>query len=506
MGSISQGQRLKTRDVAIIGAGPSGLAMAKYLLAEGAFSRVVIYEQRGTVGGIWNHTPLPAGKPPRSAVPQIDPHAKYEELLTPLYDRLEVNIPKQMMGYSDHKWPSDVQLFPTHAQTLNYLKGYSKDIQHLIRFNTTVVDVKQLDGVKWDVETRNTNVQASEISGQTSIETFDAVCVASGHFHVPYIPSVPGIELFDCDHPGVVTHAKYFRAPESFTDKKVVVVGNSASGIDIGNQASEYAQLPVIYSQRSESFLEPGASPDRREKPAIVEFITDRRAVRFSDGSEEADVDAVVYCTGYFYAFPFLKSLQNDPQPLITSGEFVNGLYQHIFLHTAPSLAFLCLNQRIIPFQAAEAQAAVVAAVWSGRLNLPSDKDMQDWLAQLVEASQQAAAEEGRPEEWGRKVHVLGNLRDADYINLLHDWAASAEQPLMKAREVSTDGNDDEKKIFSKEPPYWGEREYWLRARVPAVKKAFAACGRDRNEVRTIEELGFDYEAWKREQPQDGAK
>jgi cation diffusion facilitator CzcD-associated flavoprotein CzcO len=37
---------LQVKRVAIIGAGPSGLAVAKYLLAENAFDKIDIYEQQ----------------------------------------------------------------------------------------------------------------------------------------------------------------------------------------------------------------------------------------------------------------------------------------------------------------------------------------------------------------------------------------------------------------------------------------------------------------------------
>ena len=36
-------------------------------------------------------------------------------------------------------------------------------------------------------------------------------------------------------------------------------------------------------------------------------------------------------------------------------------------------------NQKIIPFPLAEAQSAVIARVWSGRLTLPSPRAMAEW-------------------------------------------------------------------------------------------------------------------------------
>jgi len=55
-----------------------------------------------------------------------------------------------------------------------------------------------------------------------------------------------------------------------------------------------------------------------------------------------------------------------------------------------------------------------------------------------------------------------------------------------------------------KEPPYWGEKEYWTRERFPAIKKAFQALGEDRHKIRSLREVGFDFEEWKREKESEG--
>ena len=58
------------------------------------------------------------------------------------------------------------------------------------------------------------------------------------------------------------------------------------------------------------------------------------------DGREIPAVDAVLYCTGYQYAYPFLEGTG-----LVTSHDMrVDPLWQHIFLPAvAPSLAFVGL-------------------------------------------------------------------------------------------------------------------------------------------------------------------
>lgn len=403
--------------------------------------------------------------------------------MTPLYDHLETNIPRGLMEFSDLDWDDDCQLFPEHRKVLEYIERYAEDVRHLIRFRTQVLDVSLTTDGRWTVET-----QSFDPDGEVRAEqqVFDAVVVASGHFDVPYIPDVMGIQSWNKAYPGAILHSKFYRNPDQYAGKKVVVVGNSASGVDIGAHIQETCQWPLLVSQKSESFLLSVQSPSKTEKPPIAEYIIQDRSVRFDDGTVEKDIDAVLYCTGYFYSFPFLDSL--DP-PVITTGERVENLYRHIFYRPRPTLAFPVLNQKIIPFPLAEAQSAVIARVWSGRLPLPLDEEMKIWEEQTI-------AEMGD----GRNFHVLKFPDDADYINMCYGWAISADGEGMTAHEFINGTLDREK---GKEPPYWGEKEYWTRERFPAIKKAFQDYGEARHDKRTVEDVGFDFEQWKKKNKDD---
>jgi len=487
--------------------------LARYLLAEHAFSRITIYEQRSNVGGIWNYVPCPGGAPKDLAVPQTDCHAPKDEpiwdhsnagkvmdgksreeaaFMTPMYDRLETNIPRGLMGFSDLEWPGDCQLFPQHEKVLQYIERYAGDVRRLIQFNVQVLDVRLASDERWIVKTQTVK---NGMQSDPHEEHFDAVVVASGHFDIPYIPSVPGIEQWSQAYPGVVSHSKFYRKPENYAGQKVIVVGNSASGIDIGAQIQTVCKWPLLQSQKSESFLLSDPSPSKQDKPPIAEYMIDNRSVRFEDGTVETDVDAVLYCTGYFYSFPFLTSLE---PPLVTSGERVENLYQHVFYRPHPTLSFLVLNQKIIPFPLAEAQAAVIARVYSGRLPLPSEQEMQAWEDRVAE-------EMGA----GREFHVLKFPMDADYINFCHDWAMNANGEKTSASEVNgyTNGRSaSDRAVIGKTPPYWGEKEYWARERFPAIKKAFQDFGEERHSKRTLEDVGFSFERWKEEKAEEGKR
>lgn len=50
-------------------------------------------------------------------------------------------------------------------------------------------------------------------------ETFDALLVASGHYSVPWIPAIDGLEQFEKSRPGSVIHSKHFRGRDLYKNK-----------------------------------------------------------------------------------------------------------------------------------------------------------------------------------------------------------------------------------------------------------------------------------------------
>lgn len=462
---------------------------SRYLLAEKCFSKIDIFEQRCSVGGVWNYSPASDKKQLRDEIPQTNPHQPLDEpiwhnvtgkgareanFVSPLYDNLETNIPNFLMQFSDKPFPKESQLFPKHETVIQYLEEYSTAIRDLIQFQVQVVDVRLADASRgtWSITTK-----ALE-TGMENTETYDAVVVATGHYNVPYVPSIPGISAWKEAYPGALSHSKSYNSPETYRDKKVIVVGNSASGVDIGMQLSTVCRKPLISSSRSESLFLPEPNPDKLECPEIVEFLSPEdndRAVRFSNGHIEEKVDAILFCTGYFYSYPFLSPL--DP-PIVKDGSRTLHIYQHIFYIEQPTIVFPVLNHKVIPFPMAENQAAVIARVWSGRLVLPSKQKMYNWEDALVETRGP-----------GKAFLVMPFPMDADYLNSLYDWASGAMQPPEP-----TSGNTGKLGVR------WGEMERWARERFPLIKKAFAKRGDARHSIRAIEELGFDFNAWKKEQ------
>ena len=304
--------------------------------------------------------------------------------VSPMYDQLETNIPHSLMAYSDDPSLAEDQLFPNRKAVLRYLNKYASSVKHLIKFETQVTEVQVLNGTSnaWQVSSRELT------SGQTSVQLYDAVIAASGHYAVPYVPDIKGVKEWNEAYPRRITHSKFYRRPDNFKGMKTVLIGKSASGLDISNQISPFCRPPLLISQRSISSVSDYREGGRFiDVPEIVEFLSpgssgSERAVRFADGHIEKDIDAVLFCTGYFHSYPYLSSLQ---PPLITNGERTHHLYQHIFYIPNPTLAFVGVPSKILPFRTAESQAAIIASLWRGRLQLPSKAVMCSWEESRIE-------------------------------------------------------------------------------------------------------------------------
>ena len=274
-------------------------------MAEKVFDRIDIWEQRDRVGGVWNLSdptrtkwiPIPQTNPrygQQSVGKSSDTTALEDslELESPLYDYLETNIPKSMMQYSEKPFADDDPLFPSHQRVLDYLQEYSTDVQHLIHFEHQVVNV-QRQADEWLLQVRN------DQSGSFESHTYDAVVVANGHYTIPSIPMIKGLKSWNTAYPDTVIHSKAYRKPEDFSMQKVLVIGNSASGLDIAHQVAQKARQPVVLSARSVSQLSSGTSPEWREDiNEVVEFLpssSHNRAVRCASGHIEEDIDAVIF-------------------------------------------------------------------------------------------------------------------------------------------------------------------------------------------------------------------
>lgn len=403
--------------IAIIGAGPLGLGFAKAIAAEpnskNIFKKIDVFERRPQAGGLWNHTgdksnvtfSLSESKTNKNAlkVSDNDPN------LSPMYKHTETNIIKDMMRYKDYPLPAKSNIFPSRSEVLDYLLDYQKTIPDFVnfKFNTKVSSLlKNQDNNQWELKTENSD----------KVENYDKVILAHGHFDTPFVPKAEGLLDWFKKDPTSVSHAKYYNDVSKYKNKRVLIIGNSASGIDISTQLLTVADSIVMSCVGEPMFK--GVIEDVTEQvDRVVKYdYENNRSVTTASGKVISNIDSILFCTGYLYEIPFLKSYITGPKAIITDGSNLRYLYKQLFYIPDTSLILAGLPKSIIPFPFAEAQGQYVARILSGRLQLPSTEEMYKSYQQEVESRGQ-----------GSNFHVMGHLQDAQYCNDMYKLIKGTE-------------------------------------------------------------------------------
>jgi dimethylaniline monooxygenase (N-oxide forming) len=382
-------------EVAVIGAGSSGLAVLKALRAQNI--AVVCFERGSDVGGMWRY--------------------ENDNALSGAYASLRTNVSRPRMQYPSFPMPRSYRDFPHHSEMAAYLGAYATEfgLRSLIRFGNTVERVEPGADGRWTITLAD-----------GSRRSYRAVVVAVGVFWCPRLPTYPG------RFGGTVSHSHDFRIPDPFTGRRVLVVGAGQSAAEIAVEVSGVArrtllsmrggvhviprwirrrpydgadvnplnrlpwrQLNRVYGWRVARSLGPVPPawplpaqrllesvpivssellPAVRRRDVVVKPGVDRLtgdAVRFVDGSAEP-IDDIVYATGYRISLPFLSRsvLAADGRDLplyrrIAATE-VGGLYFAGFVDAPGGL-----------LPVVETQGQWIAAVLSGGLRLPPPAQMR---------------------------------------------------------------------------------------------------------------------------------
>mmetsp|Transcript_19767 Transcript_19767/g.31396 ORF Transcript_19767/g.31396 Transcript_19767/m.31396 type:complete len:244 (-) Transcript_19767:403-1134(-) len=90
--------------------------------------------------------------------------------------------------------------------------------------------------------------------------------------------------------------------------------------------------------------------------------------------SSEEELDAIVFCTGYDYRFPFL----DDDVGVCVEGRAVTPLYRHMYYTKDPSLVFIGLPWKVAPFPLFDCQTRHAAKSLTGAIQLPDKKKMEE--------------------------------------------------------------------------------------------------------------------------------
>ena len=169
---------MSKKRVAIIGAGPSGLAQLRAFQsaqAKGAeIPEIVCFEKQDNWGGLWNYTW-------RTGVDQYG-----EPVHGSMYRYLWSNGPKEGLEFADYSFDEhfgrEIASFPPRAVLFDYIEGRVKkaDVRKYIRFSNVIRNVSYNDS------SDTFTVTAEDLPNNKQYqEEFDYVIVSSGHFSTP---------------------------------------------------------------------------------------------------------------------------------------------------------------------------------------------------------------------------------------------------------------------------------------------------------------------------------
>ncbi|CAK1359446.1 unnamed protein product [Cercospora beticola] len=441
------------RKVAVIGAGASGAATAAALHAEDGFDTIKVFERRETAGGTWIYDADPDDIPitPGALPPEIDqpisppqqfpaitaPSTQNRFEKTPIYEELTTNVPDVAMSFSD--MPFAYGPFVPHHIPRQYIENYFSwhQLDKLLHTRTTVENVLAIANDRWKLTLRKHD--AARRVDEWREEEFDAVVIANGHYAVPFVPYVPGLDDWLSRFPGRVQHSKTYRSPRVYENQRVLVIGNSASGYDVAHQlvASKLLRGPLYVSRRSRGRWDGREPPDGMLwKPVITEFRKDGTIV-FEDSSTLEDIDRVIYCTGYQASYPFWDKRNGTPIFDYKNQRLVNN-YQHTFVRGRPTLALVGFP-RVLTFRSFEYQAIAIARFWSGHnaFSMPSNAEQKKWEENRIELTRrehrrfhQIDWDDGETMEWFEWLyrfaglpHIEGHGKHPPILNSQTRWA-----------------------------------------------------------------------------------
>ncbi|MDZ4134253.1 MAG: NAD(P)/FAD-dependent oxidoreductase [Paracoccaceae bacterium] len=342
--------------VAVIGAGPSGLAQLRAFQSaaqKGAeIPEVVCFEKQDNWGGLWNYTWRTG----------LDEYG--EPVHCSMYRYLWSNGPKEGLEFADYSFEEhfgkQIASFPPRAVLFDYIEGRVKKarVRDWIRFRTPV------RWVRHDAATGKFIVSVHDlVKDHVYDEVFDHVIVASGHFSTPNVPEFPGFASFS----GRILHAHDFRDALEFKDRDILIVGTSYSAEDIGSQCWKYGAKSITVAHRTAPM---GFNwPANWQEVPLLDRV-EGNTVWFRDGTSK-HIDAIILCTGYRHHFPFLP----DDLRLKTANRLATAdLYKGVAWVHNPALFYLGMQDQWFTFNMFDAQAWWVRDVIMGRIAIPADK------------------------------------------------------------------------------------------------------------------------------------
>lgn len=197
--------------MAVIGAGPVGLGIARALKARGiAYDQ---FEADDDVGGNWYHG---------------------------VYDTAHIISSRKTTEFAEYPMPADYPDFPSREQMVAYLRDYARhfELRPAIQFNSKVVLARPRPDELWELG-----------FADGTHRLYKGVMVCNGHHWSRRFPDYPGTFT------GTFIHSKDYRDPSQLAGKRVLVIGGGNSACDVASEAARVGRSCDLSLRRGYWFL-----------------------------------------------------------------------------------------------------------------------------------------------------------------------------------------------------------------------------------------------------------
>lgn len=228
-------------DVAIVGAGLSGIGAGHYIQDKCPWASFAIFEARDTIGGTWDLFRYPG---------------------------IRSDSDMYTLGYRFRPWTSD-EVIAGGASILDYIKDTATEsgLDDKIRFRQSVVRAEWSSAeARWLV-----TVQCGDAGDIVQFTCgFLFGCTGYYRYDQGYLPDFPGMDQYE----GTLVHPQAWPEDLDVTGKKVVVIGSGSTAITLVPALAETAEH-VVMLQRSPTYV--AAVPGKNPVAGLLRRILPRR-------------------------------------------------------------------------------------------------------------------------------------------------------------------------------------------------------------------------------------
>jgi cation diffusion facilitator CzcD-associated flavoprotein CzcO len=195
---------MSEHQIAVIGAGPAGVAVALSVRDRGL--RPLLIDKADEVGSSWR------GR----------------------YDRLKLNTGRPFSHLPNRRYPKGTPMFPSRDDVVAHLDRHAHEDGIELRLGTTVNRIERRPG-GWRLGTSGGDIDARQ------------VVVATGNQYTPQIPEWPGMDGFT----GELLHSSQYRNPGRYRGKNVLIIGSGSSGMEIAHDLATGGTAKVWMAVRT---------------------------------------------------------------------------------------------------------------------------------------------------------------------------------------------------------------------------------------------------------------